>query len=495
MTKLAEKQFEILPTEDAHDGFVFGIGASVSVNDEGFDPGENTWITQDGENTRRGVVGFGRDVAGAREWIWESHVDQIDAESAVKTLESFSSAWSPSELVRKPGEVTALRYRVAGRDRRVYGRPRRFAAPPTNLIDSGFVPVTHDFQLVDTHTYDDIESNVEIPYASGSTGLELISSNMVPNPSFEVNTAGWAATPTITLNRVSNSEGGWAMRLTASADGPAGPHAVSMGYNLRPVTPGKSYTVSARIRASAGSVVEPGIRWRDAANAILPPVENPDDEIAVGWAFDRKYVTAVAPPGAAWADEMIFHASDVVNGNIVDVDEVMFHEGVELEDYFDGDTPDSDEYVYTWSEDGTMSQKWLRLGQSGFVLPAPMPLVTQPDRGNGGEQLSVSGTGRAYPIIRFNGPWTNPVFTTDDWTIKWAGEIGANDWVEIDTRPWRLTVLRKSGASAVDGLDRQVWLEDCWFAPGSNPQISLGGVSPSGSATATVRWRNTWKSY
>lgn len=301
MTTLAEKQFEILPEAEATDGFVFGIGAAVSIDDGGFDPGESNWFTQDGENTRRGVIGFGRDVPGAKTWMWSSHVDQDDLEDAVAILEEFETAWTPALLARNPGAVTALRYRLAGRDRRVFGRPRRFSGPPTNLIDSGYVALTHEFQTVDAYTYDDIESSMEILYAS-------------------------------------------------SADG------------------------------------------------------------------------------------------------------------------------------------------------GGFVLPTPMPIVTQPSLGNGSAQLTIGGTKPAYPIIRFNGPWTNPVMHTDDWTLRWTGEIGPNGWVEIDARPWALTVLDQDGASAVGGLDRRVWLEDLWFAPRSQPQISLDGIAPSGGASATVRWRNTWTS-
>lgn len=301
MTALNDHQFEILPNEDATDGFVFGIGADVSLDDGGFDPGEATWMTQDSDNSRRGVKGFGRDVTGAKTWMWASHVDQDDEVSAVEILEAFADAWSPEEVVRNPGRQVALRYRLAGRERRVYGRPRRFAAPPSNLILNGYVPVTHDFQLVDSYSYDDVESSTEILYASAASG-------------------------------------------------------------------------------------------------------------------------------------------------------------------------------------------------GGFTLPSTMPLTTQPSNGNGSGQITVSGTSRAYPIIRFNGPWTNPVLTTDEWTLAWKGEIGPTGYVEIDTRPWALTVLDQDGASAVEGLSRRTWLEDMWFAPKSQPQITLDGIAASGGASATIRWRNTWKS-
>lgn len=299
MTELNEMQFEILPDADAADGFVFGIGAEVSVGGEGFDPGETETLAQDSQNTRRGVRAFGRDVLGAATWVWESHTDMEDVEGAVDVLERFSAAWRPDGM-EIPGWNTALRYRLAGRTRRVYGRPRRYAAPPTNLILNGFVPVTHDFACVDSFTYDDLESSAEIPYSSGAAG-------------------------------------------------------------------------------------------------------------------------------------------------------------------------------------------------GGFSFPLTFPIDTQVSVGSGGAQLAVGGNAKAYPIVRFNGPWTDPVFETDDWTLRWEGFIPASGWVEIDTRPWSLTVLNQDGASVAGGL-RRTWLEDCWFAAGSKPFINLGGTASTGQATATVRWRNAWTS-
>lgn len=300
MTMLAEKQFEILPTADALDGFVFGIGGEVSVDDGGFAPGTTEWLTQDSQNGRRGNNAFGRDVLTGPTWAWSSHVNREDVFEAVDTLERFSAAWRPQDLMETPGAVTAVRYKLAGRVRRVYGRPRRFDAPPTNLIDVGYVPVTHDFQAFDAFTYDDIES-----------------------------------TTTITL---STSGGG------------------------------------------------------------------------------------------------------------------------------------------------------------GFVLPASAPLQTLPSSESSERQVVVGGSARTYPVVRFNGPWTNPTLVTDSWTLSLDTNIAANDWIEVDARPWKLTVLRKSGASAAGALSRRTWLEDIYFQPNSRPNLLLRGSSSSGGASCAVAWRNTWHS-
>lgn len=301
MTVLDDYQFEILPSAEANEGFVFGVGAPVSVNGEGFDPGENDWLNQDTQNTRRGIQAFGRDVLGSKTWTWASHTDVEYAEDALELLEDFSAAWMPEALVSEPGALTAVRYALAGRTRRVFGRPRRFAAPPTNMIIGGFVPIDHDFQCVDSFTYDDVESQVLLPYASA-------------------------------------------------------------------------------------------------------------------------------------------------------------------------------------------------VGGGGFRLASAFPLETSPSVGTGSGQASVGGNARAYPIIRFNGPWTNPKIVTDEWSLEWTGTVPVNGWIEIDCRPWALTVKDQSGASRVSGLNRRTWLEDCWFAAKSQPQISLFGSDASGNAGCLVRWRNTWTS-
>lgn len=301
MTILQDHQFEILPSMEASNGFVFGIGARVSVNGDGFDPGENEWLTQDTQNTRRGVQAFGRDVLTAKTWSWASHVDGVEVEDAVATLEDFSAAWAPDLLVRDPGAMTSLRYALAGRTRRVFGRPRRYAAPPTNLILSGYVPIDHDFQCVDAFTYDDVESQFFAPYTSAVSG-------------------------------------------------------------------------------------------------------------------------------------------------------------------------------------------------GGFAFETTFPIATTPSEGSGQGQISIGGNARTYPVIRFIGPWTNPKITTDEWSLQWTGSVPNGGWIEIDCRPWMLTVKDQSGASRVSGLDRRTWLEDCWFAPKSQPEFYLSGLNASGSAACLVKWRNAWTS-
>lgn len=167
---LQEMQFQLLDGEDAADGAKFGYGLDVAVLDGGFDPGELGWLTQDAVNPMRGVTLFGRDMPTGRTWGWNLFTDQVDTSTALAALGALAKSWRGDAYVGEPGRLTAMRYRIGGRIRRVYGRPRRFAAPPTNLILGGFVPVTADFALVDANTYDDEPSSLTLTWSSDSDG-------------------------------------------------------------------------------------------------------------------------------------------------------------------------------------------------------------------------------------------------------------------------------------------------------------------------------------
>lgn len=171
MLDLKEMQFEILPTVDAAEGLGFGIGLDVSVNDGGFDPGGNSWTTQDGASPTRGNTYFGRDILKGPTWAWSLHTNMQDVEGATEALARIRAAWGARQIRNIPGAVLPIRYRLADRVRRVYGRPRNFAAPPDNQILNGKVPITCDFRTVDAFTYDDTMQSVTINSSSVSSGV------------------------------------------------------------------------------------------------------------------------------------------------------------------------------------------------------------------------------------------------------------------------------------------------------------------------------------
>lgn len=297
MAILNEHQFEILPAEEAAEGFVFGIGAQISVEAEGFDPASASWITQDSQNSRRGNKNFGRDVLGNNIWTWSGFADRTDTVTAMQSIGALTSAWRPEEIARTPGAQVALRYRLADRVRRIYGRPRRLDAPPTNRILAGYVETTFDFEKVDAFTYDDSPEMVSIPFSVGGE--------------------------------------------------------------------------------SSG----------------------------------------------------------------------------------------------------------------GFVFPVVMPYTTLPSDTSDELQVRVNGNARTYPIVRFNGPWTNPSLSTDKWTLQMSGGIVEGDFLEVDLRPWKQTVMNQQGLSRAERLaGRRTYFEDMYFEAGTFPMLRLGGSS-DGGASCDVTWR------
>jgi hypothetical protein len=158
----ADKHFELLPSMDATDGATFGIGLEVSLDDGGFAPGSTDWAVQDTESSQNGSTAFGRDRLLGPVWNWQLHVNRDNETQALQTLRSFAAAWKALHIRDTPGAVLPLRFQLNGERRRIYGRPRRFEAPPDNKIMSGYVPVSVDFKCVDGFVYADEMQSVSM---------------------------------------------------------------------------------------------------------------------------------------------------------------------------------------------------------------------------------------------------------------------------------------------------------------------------------------------
>lgn len=149
VTQLADYQFEI-------DDVVFGIGAPVSIEGEGFNPGVNEFNAQDVENARTDSFSFGRDSVTPSLWTWEAHTDKARAPGeALAAVAELGVAWNDKELRRSPGLVKPLRYCIDGRTRVIFGRPRAFGQVMNNRMLTGYIPLNLEFQPADTLHYDD----------------------------------------------------------------------------------------------------------------------------------------------------------------------------------------------------------------------------------------------------------------------------------------------------------------------------------------------------
>lgn len=148
MAELQDHQFEL-------GGVVFGIHSRVTVEDGGFDTGSADWKTQDTAAAHEDALIFGEDLLTPPTWAFTMSTDEEDEASALEALAEIRKAWKADRVRRTPAAVEALRYRVGGRTRVVYGRPRRFSAPPDNKILGGYIPITADFQRADDLHYTD----------------------------------------------------------------------------------------------------------------------------------------------------------------------------------------------------------------------------------------------------------------------------------------------------------------------------------------------------
>ena len=199
-------QFEI-------DGYAFGLHQAVSIIDGGFDPGSADWRVQDTDNPVGDGRTFGRDYLGGPSWAWSLFTDQHDDESALLAVKEFATVWRNESGRRTPGEVKALTYQINGRLRRVYGRPRRLAYSPDNMMLGGYLPISATFDCVDALHYDEGESSLVIgtvPFSPGGFPVPAItpwtSVGGVGERTNQIDVAGDALTyPVITFSAGANA--------------------------------------------------------------------------------------------------------------------------------------------------------------------------------------------------------------------------------------------------------------------------------------------------
>lgn len=224
MADLAEKQWEL-------GGVVFGLDCRVQS-----DPDIQLPATSGRENDTANPVGddlfMGRDRRTAGSWAFKLFVDEQEEAAALDALDELATVWDAEDVRTNPGVVMPLRYRLADRVRRVYGRPRRWTAPLSNGLLNGYIAITADFQLTVPLYFDDAEDSVEIGSrpAVSSDGFDVpldgfeapIDFDGEAAPTYEVLVVrGRKATPaTVTFHGPSLNPkldvGDWAIQLNTS---------------------------------------------------------------------------------------------------------------------------------------------------------------------------------------------------------------------------------------------------------------------------------------
>lgn len=176
--------------------------------------------------------------------------------------------------------------------------------------------------------------------------------NLCPNPALKNNASGWFS---VTREAETGMPRPWS--------GKSGSPDFVCAAPFASVVPGTAYTVSAYVKTTGASSATFRVEWQDAAgNAIST------DSVPVNFTSSdgvlRPSVTAVAPSGAERAV-----ASCTAYANTRNMTAVLVEQGVTLDEYFDGDSPDA-----TW--DGTDGNSTSTLTDGTTVTTGNMFFLT-----------------------------------------------------------------------------------------------------------------------
>lgn len=174
--------------------------------------------------------------------------------------------------------------------------------------------------------------------------------NLVRNPSFEVDTYAWLAeVGSIARSTAQAAVGGASLACTRSVAG-VGTIEIrtsTVGGVAIPVTGGATYSVQARTRpASTARTFYLGFRWFDASLADLWDYNEGATETPGAWTTFQ--VTATAPAAARYAAVTVSWI-DATNGEVHYLDAVSMVKATTAGAYFDGTTADTASFDYGWT--------------------------------------------------------------------------------------------------------------------------------------------------
>jgi len=177
--------------------------------------------------------------------------------------------------------------------------------------------------------------------------------NLVPNPSFEVGTSGWARFGCTLSTQSSGLFGTFAYLAQSQSTSPGvRVFTVETAGQRIDVLPSLPYTASLYVNNTAGFTrnMDVRIEWRDSSGSPISSVAAPAVSVAVGGGWQRLSLTATSPANAAYAVFNVFtQLTNVSTTNVTLIDGVLFEQTPTLRDYFDGDTTDTPTTNYSWT--------------------------------------------------------------------------------------------------------------------------------------------------
>jgi hypothetical protein len=142
--------------------------------------------------------------------------------------------------------------------------------------------------------------------------------------------------------------------------------------------------------------------------------------------------------------------------------------------------------------DGTEQARTVTIAASisgGLMDPLAEPLMDD-NPTDAQILLDVGGTNPTWPVVTLYGPGVNlAVEFVGLFTVGISGTLSVGQTATVDPRPWARTVLSQSRGSLAGRLFGAVRLRDMRLPPG-NQEAVLRGTDATGTARATIRWRN-----
>ncbi|WP_437582734.1 hypothetical protein ACSAGD_10740 [Paramicrobacterium sp. CJ85] len=128
----------------------------------------------------------------------------------------------------------------------------------------------------------------------------------------------------------------------------------------------------------------------------------------------------------------------------------------------------------------------------GVVAPVIAPVTTSASSDRS-QSFTVAGEVPTWPVIEVQGPISRPaVEVVGLFRLEYGGTLAYDEVLRIDTNPHvRSVTVNGAGVSLTPSSDR---LAAAQVTPGIHV-LSMFGTSQSGTATATLRWRDAFTTY
>ncbi len=202
----------------------------------------------------------------------------------------------------------------------------------------------------------DFGAELEPGDADADFTITTNATNLIPNPSFEVDISGWTASAGASTGsrqttvarygsasfraRATGTTAGLGCFLDASPIGPPYPILV---------TAGRTYTLSVWVYTSlSGKTADARLRWANASSNIGSDSVGASVPLTPG-TWTRVSVTATAPAGATNVGVWTQASGGFVAGDDVYFDAFLLTEGDSVLSYFDGSAGDTDHYTLAWT--------------------------------------------------------------------------------------------------------------------------------------------------